>query len=179
MEVDSLWWDSDWTSQPHRYTHTASRVRPTPREQRVRRTGIRYRLDRLWEASGVMHTLWLRPCLSSRAMMDLMWFSWIMFNTSGLSMRMQYSTSRMPATGSCLRINKHIVHSKPLDLTLYSNKLFTWWGLQSVQFADQPVQIVTEECAVRSVPSNQWRYRKHKHFITHLKVFITWLLKNI
>lgn len=41
-------------------------------------------------------TLWFLPCLSRREMMDLMWFSWMMFSTSGLSIRTQYSTSRIP-----------------------------------------------------------------------------------
>lgn len=67
-------------------------------------------------------TLWLRPCLSSRAMMDLMWFSWMMFNTSGLSMRMQYSTSRMPAAGLCLGMNKQGgAVDKLLELNIYSH----------------------------------------------------------
>lgn len=41
-------------------------------------------------------TLWFRPCLSNREIMDLMWFSWMMFRTSGLSISTQYSTSRIP-----------------------------------------------------------------------------------
>lgn len=43
------------------------------------------------------HALWFLPCLSRREMMDLMWFSWMMLRTSGLSMSTQYSTSRIPA----------------------------------------------------------------------------------
>lgn len=43
------------------------------------------------------HTLWFLPCLSRREMMDLMWFSWMMLRTSGLSISTQYSTSRIPA----------------------------------------------------------------------------------
>lgn len=41
-------------------------------------------------------TLWFLPCLSRREIMDLMWFSWMMFKTSGLSISTQYSTSRIP-----------------------------------------------------------------------------------
>lgn len=55
---------------------------------RVQRAGLR------GEDEGP--TLWFLPCLSRREMMDLMWFSWMMFSTSGLSIRTQYSTSRIP-----------------------------------------------------------------------------------
>lgn len=41
-------------------------------------------------------------------MIDLMWFSWIMFKTSGLSIRTQYSTSRMPAV--------KIIHNETLTI---------------------------------------------------------------
>lgn len=49
-----------------------------------------------WLNHVCSQTLWFRPCLSKREMIDLMWFSWMMFKTSGLSIKTQYSTSRMP-----------------------------------------------------------------------------------
>lgn len=57
-------------------------------------------LPRPPQRRGPLLTLWLRPCLSRREMMDLMWFSWMMLRTSGLSIRTQYSTSRIPAGGT-------------------------------------------------------------------------------
>lgn len=41
-------------------------------------------------------TLWLRPCLYSSDMMDLMCPLWMMLRASGLSIKMQCRTSRMP-----------------------------------------------------------------------------------
>lgn len=41
-------------------------------------------------------TLWFRPCLSNREMIDLMWPSAIRFKASGLSVKMQCKTSKIP-----------------------------------------------------------------------------------
>lgn len=46
---------------------------------------------------GLPLTLWLRPCLYSSDMMDLMCPLWMMLRASGLSIKMQCRTSRMPA----------------------------------------------------------------------------------
>lgn len=53
-------------------------------------------------------TLWLRPCLSNREIIDLMWFSWMMFSTSGLSIKTQYNTSKIPV----MEIQKTLI---PID----------------------------------------------------------------
>lgn len=41
-------------------------------------------------------TLWLRPCLSNKEMIDLIWPSSIKFKASGLSIKMQCNTSKIP-----------------------------------------------------------------------------------
>lgn len=103
------------------------------------------------QGSGL--TLWFLPCLSSREMMDLMWFSWMMFSTSGLSIRTQYSTSRMPAQAHRDRCDPGPpLLQGPAPPPVVSP---TGRGLQSVQLADHPVQVGGEEGTVGTVAADQ------------------------
>lgn len=76
----------DISAIPAEVSVKATRPRPLyTRQQTERRTFHRSPL-----------TLWLRPCLYSSEMMDLMCPLWMMFSASGLSIKMQCRTSRMP-----------------------------------------------------------------------------------
>lgn len=96
FSVMRFWFDLTATPLHTQREQSTSKTWPKKRRQKFMKTRNQLRFFPTGKQCLMFLTLWLRPCLSSREIIDLMWFSWMMFSTSGLSIRTQYNTSRIP-----------------------------------------------------------------------------------